>query len=217
MDKTQQAAQLRLAADILETGHPWKWQTSDGEWVKPTIRTELSHVISDGLIIRLILATPPDGRALHNPDNLTAEQVGAGYRLPLYDEATNININAQERLKGGYWRKSGTIYRPTFGHPTLSTYRLPLSIPWPEVEKPEPTPKTVPFEPEDVPPGSVFRSKDQPATTFWTVSQVGSNGFYLRGALVDWLSAERRMEINRSIPLTGRWNPSAWEPCSKPA
>lgn len=75
--------------------------------------------------------------------------------------------------------------------------------------------KTVPLEPEDVPPGSVFRSKDQPATQFWTVTQVWDGGFYLRGDNVEWNVAMQRMEINRSIPLTGKWDASAWEPCSK--
>ena len=76
MDKTQQAEQLRLAADILETGHPWDFQSSR-EWHQME-RANPLWSIANGCKIRLILATPPDGRPLHNPDNLTAEQVGAG-------------------------------------------------------------------------------------------------------------------------------------------
>lgn len=75
----------------------------------------------------------------------------------------------------------------------------------------------VPLGPEDVPPGSVFRSKDQPDTSFWTVSQVWERGFYLRGECVDWRLAMERMEINTSIPDTGRWDANAWRDCSKPA
>lgn len=133
MDKTQQAAQLRLAADILETGHPWKWQTSDGEWVKPTIRTELSHVISDGLIIRLALAlaTPPDGRTLHNPGNLTAEQVGVGYRLFCKGENNGQHAN-QAEMWIGKWVQAFDAKGQ------ITTYRVPLSVPWPEAEKPDP-------------------------------------------------------------------------------
>lgn len=75
----------------------------------------------------------------------------------------------------------------------------------------------VPLGPKDVPPGSVIRSKDQPDTCFWTVSQVWERGFYLRGECVDWHLAMERMEINTSIPDTGRWDANAWRPCSKPA
>ena len=125
MDKTQQAAQLRLAADILETGHPWKWQTSDGEWVKPTIRTELSHVISDGLIIRLALATPPHGRTLHNPGKLTAEQVGVGYRLFCKGENNGQHAN-QAEMWIGKWVQANDAKGQ------ITTYRVPLSVPWPE-------------------------------------------------------------------------------------
>lgn len=131
MDKTQQAAQLRLAADILETGHPWKWQTSDGEWVKPTIRTELSHVISDGLIIRLALATPPDGRTLHNPGKLTAEQVGVGYRLFCKGENNGQHAN-QAEMWIGKWVQANDAKGQ------ITTYRVPLSVPWPEAPKPDP-------------------------------------------------------------------------------
>ena len=211
MTPSETAQQLRLAATIVETGHPWEYNHDKDFWQKSS-GTSVLFAVSEGWPIRLTFATPPDGRALHNPDNLTVEQVGAGFRLALPDEKLNRNYEYWSSTGGweeGQWKGLANDLNPGV------SMRLPLSIPWPEVEKPEPTPKTVPFEPEDVPPGSVFRSKDQPATTFWTVSQVWSNGFYLIGTLVDWLSAERRMEINRSIPLTGRWNPSAWEPCHK--
>lgn len=90
------------------------------------------------------------------------------------------------------------------------------TYPQPEwVDAPEPAAQ-VPLGPEDVPPGSVFRSKDQPDTFFWTVSQVWERGFYLRGECVDWHLAMDRMEINTSIPDTGRWDANAWRPCSKP-
>lgn len=134
MTTEQTAQQFELAAQILRTGHPWEWQASDGEWVKPTIRTELHHVISDGLAIRLAFATPPDGRPLHNPDNLTAEQVGVGYRL-----LTTEEIKAMQSGKKEYWSRvtpgwSGVAYPTQFSR--NDTYRLPLSVPWPEPADP---------------------------------------------------------------------------------
>ncbi len=75
--------------------------------------------------------------------------------------------------------------------------------------------KTVPLGPEDVPPGSVFRSKDQPDTAFWAVAQVWTGGFYLRGENVDWPLAMERMEINRPKHRDADGNPTLWEPCHK--
>lgn len=150
MQNDKLVSQLRLAADLLETGHPWEWQTPFGEWIKPTSKTELCHVISDGLLIRPILATPSDGRPLNNPDNLTAEQVGFGFRLILKEEVDleyhkNSEFLPTHRLaqwEPGKWRWD-----------TTSSIRLPLSVPWPET-KPDPyakaEKKTVPLGPEDV-------------------------------------------------------------------
>lgn len=131
MTTEQTAQQFELAAKILRTGHPWEWQASDGEWVKPTIRTELHHVISDGLAIRLALATPPDGRPLHNPNNLTTEQVGAGYRLAVEGDKLDTSCH--------YWSddKSWKFCHACSHLGSHETYRLPLSVPWPE---PQPDP-----------------------------------------------------------------------------
>lgn len=131
--KTEQTAQqFELAAQILRTGHPWEWQASDGEWVKPTLRTELHHVISDGLAIRPVLATPPDGRPIHNPDNLTAEQVGVGYRLVCYDDKTT-----EDKLEKWIENEWAVVHCP-IGQISFrdcsGTYRLPLSVPWPETQ-----------------------------------------------------------------------------------
>lgn len=131
MTTEQTAQQFELAAKILRTGHPWEWQASDGEWVKPTIRTELHHVISDGLAIRLALATPPDGRPLHNPSNLTAEQVGAGYRLAVEGDKLDTSCH--------YWSddKSWKFCHACSHLGSHETYRLPIAVPWPE-PKPDP-------------------------------------------------------------------------------
>ena len=102
--------------------------------------------------------------------------------------------------------------RPVGFNSALETWGAAEATPPAE---PEPAAQ-VPLRPDDVPPGSVFRSKDQPDTCFWTVSQVWERGFYLRGECVDWHLAMARMEINTSL-ATGRWDATAWRPCSKPA
>lgn len=135
MTTEQTAQQFELAAQIIRTGHPWEWQASDGEWVKPTIRTELHHVISDGLAIRLALATPPDGRPLHNPGNLSAEQVGAGFRLTLKDESPHKNAELWNVFDKKWVNRLSHNGGSEYGK--YNTYRLPLSVPWPEA-KPDP-------------------------------------------------------------------------------
>lgn len=139
MDKTQQVAQLRLAADLLETGHPWETShTGDRWWTATPSDNPAIHVVNNQHI-RPVLATPPDGRPLHNPDNLTAEQVGIGWRLLTKDEFKqdlNVHhyewwtINKQWILETGIRTTRAPLHN--FG----TTYRLPLSVPWPE--KPDP-------------------------------------------------------------------------------
>jgi len=403
MTTEQTAEQLELAAQILRTGHPWELKTSV-KFRKPCLNHETPQwCVANGFQVRPILATPPDNRPLHNPDNLTAEQVGVGWRLVVKNDSCDQPHDLWSCEKREWFQ--GARMCCTF-EDSECTYRLPLSVPWPpapvdpyaelkaahaagkviqfwsEISKEwkssvkemawcypperyrikpdappfqlpppppgmqwhstaewqesdlpqgmrplvadefpmegdeciakqleskwhpsnnwrdgtkaswccnyrttrplvfthagkqwtyhrpgdpmpcdgerridvlmassypmtgsnpklvrwskltlcdgsqapgdvigwryaEPTTKEVELGPEDVPPGSVFRSKDQPDTSFWTVSQVWTGGFYLRGENVDWPLAMQRMEINRSVPLTGKWNPDAWEPCHK--
>lgn len=156
MTTEQTAQQFELAAKILRTGHPWEWQASDGEWVKPTIRTELHHVISDGLAIRLALATPPDGRPLHNPDNLTAEQVGVRYRLALPEEMDGRFWNGRDKCEWWSrhegWKSSHHLFCHNHAKDTL---RLPLSVPWPEAK-----PEAPPFQLPPPPPGMQWHRTD---------------------------------------------------------
>ena len=142
MNTTDIASQLRLAADILETGHPWERLSRNSEWVK----SELSPLkaIASGDKIRPILARPPYDAELHNPDNLTAEQVGVGYRLALKGEP--VNGKADIRM-GDKWE---TLLTPTTVN--AATFRLPLSVPWPE----QPQPFTLPTPP----PGMQWHRED---------------------------------------------------------
>lgn len=126
----QTAQQLELAAQILRTGHPWEFKGVGG-FIKPLPGTPVLNPVADGNEIRPVLATPPDNRPLHNPDNLTAEQVGVGYRLLLTSEKPNTHVKLQEKWKVDEWVPSGVIYADPLT-PESNTYRLPLSVPWPE-------------------------------------------------------------------------------------
>lgn len=124
MTTEQTAEQLELAAQILRTGHPWESSPQAPD-------TDIYSALRDGFKIRPILATPPDNRPLHNPNNLTAEQVGIGYRLMTLDEKLNTKTDLQTKWKDGGWCWCGEIYGK-LDHKTHPTYRLPLSVPWSE-------------------------------------------------------------------------------------
>lgn len=138
MKNEKLAEQLRLAAEIIETGHPFEFSEDHFHWFK-TNNEPIHHIKRDDEI-RLTLATPGDGRPLHNPDNLTAEQVGAGWRLIIAGEET---INPMQVWRAGIleWEPiwDGYMGQPAaINHGQLVTIRIPLSTPWPKAPKPEP-------------------------------------------------------------------------------
>lgn len=134
MKPDQTIAQLRLAADLLETGHPWEYRdVGKTEWRKGL---SINSIISSPVEyeIRPILATPPDGRALHNPHNLTAEQVGVGYRLLLSGETL---IEGYQYWSQGAWHEGGMFLgKKVPEYNAFTSCRLPLSVPWPKAPKP---------------------------------------------------------------------------------
>jgi len=77
-----------------------------------------------------VFATPPYEATLHNPDKLTAEQVGVGYRLVVKNDSCDQPHDLWSCEKREWVQ--GAQMCCTFedsGH----TYRLPLSVPWPPV------------------------------------------------------------------------------------
>ena len=79
------------------------------------------------------LAMPPDGRPLCNEDELTAEQVGAGFRLRIKEDVFSDDAEVWNSARKE-WRKTSTrSFDPVY------TYRLPLSVPWPSAPV-DPTP-----------------------------------------------------------------------------
>jgi len=80
----------------------------------------------------------------------------------------------------------------------------------------KPKPKLVPLGPEDVPLFSGLRYIDQPSNEYGVTAKVAGE---IKSYVMTWDFAALmgRMEINRSIPLTGKWDANAWEPCHKEA
>jgi hypothetical protein len=180
------------------------------------------YAISKGWKIRPVLATPPDGKPLNNPQNLSAEQVGVGRRLTRKGEKPTPGAQVWVGLvdSSGEWQKREDDAEPYYAG---STYRLPLSVPWPEA-KPQTT-KQAPLGPEDVPPGTVLRGAGsaQNYDGGWCIiTSCSRTGIRIwrecdsNQAEITWqIIKDINSEINRSIPLTGKWDAHAWEPCSK--
>jgi hypothetical protein len=255
MNTEQTAQQLELAAKILRSGHPWEYNHDKDFWQKAS-GTSVLLAIAEGWPIRPILAIPPDNRPIHNPDNLTAEQVGVGYRLLCAEDG--VPSGKVDTWMFGGWCSAYVVDKEHL-YECDKTYRLPLSVPWPEpqpdpyaelkkahaegkviqgcirghwIDCPHPTwkypvntyrekpdeKKTVPFDISDVPPCSVL-SLDPPR--WFDIYGVCKEGIYvlddepLVETLWKWNYLAEKVKINRSIPLTGKWNSDAWEPCQK--
>jgi len=77
-------------------------------------------------------------------------------------------------------------------------------------------PRLVPLGPEDVPILSVLRHIRNPSYEYAITSKVAGE---LKSYVMGWTYSTLmgNMEINRSTPITGKWDASAWEPCHKEA
>lgn len=82
----------------------------------------------------------------------------------------------------------------------------------------KPTPTLIPLEAADIPPGSVFKKAYDSA--IYTANCIAEGKIYLADTIcftATYISMVDDWLINRSIPLLGKWDPTAWEPCSKPS
>lgn len=77
----------------------------------------------------------------------------------------------------------------------------------------------VPLGPEDVPPGSALRTAEGHwfNPTYATTEGVATTTQLGTRFIVWTILMNEGWQINTSIPDTGRWDATAWRPCSKPA
>ncbi len=117
----------------------------------------------------------------------------------------------QCRLKGDKGKWSGPFARRYIGWSHLNDYRL------------TPEHEYVPLGPEDVPPSTVLRGAGEVDFKGWCmITSCSETGIRLwshcdsDGREITWKSVkDDDCQINRSLPLTGKWDANAWEPCSK--
>lgn len=151
MEKKELAEQLRIAAEILETGKEWEVQTATGDWVCDYYESPLFW-INSGRPIRIkpwSLPEPPEGEKWHRASEWKEDMLDAGERPLLKgEEIREDDIFMEENGRQGnftavsYSREADESYLP------LKTSR---QLPQKKMKK------IVPLGPEDVPPLSVIR------------------------------------------------------------
>lgn len=129
--KAHQQQQLELALAVTKTNHPFSYTDhSMIQWVKSNDHLTPYKLLTAGRHLRLDFIQPSDG-TLRNPHNLSANQVGAGYRLVTHYEAEN-NIH-QEHAEIWFgdvaptgWRKFSVLnMKANWG----ASIRVPISCP----------------------------------------------------------------------------------------
>ena len=203
MTTEQTAQQLELAAQILRTGHPFEVRHDASDRWHASLGVNPAQAVLQNWCLRPVLATPPDNRLLHNPDNLTAEQVGVGYRLAVNGEC--VQPDNGEIWMLGEWEKLGTPMIPN-----AATFRLPLSVPWPEPVDPyaETQMKTVSLGPEDVRCGDEIMDEYQLRRCVFTVGNdgvsLGGEGFiayiHLMGRKIRRRDSDEFVPCSKTIP-----------------
>lgn len=125
--------QLRLAADILENNWPWESRFNEDRGWEIIPDTSILTLLHNGHEVRRMWLMPPKprGSEWHNPDGLTSEQVGDGYRLLVEGEVipTTYEWYSQRDAK---WNGEGVFAGETVPDKnSCCTVRVPISTPYP--------------------------------------------------------------------------------------
>lgn len=220
-----------------DVGFEWEWGKSNpkNEWIigwryadeKPDSYAALKEAHAAGKVIQQYSVCNNDWYDLTNPSfeippvHLRIKPDDAppwiewhGGPCPLKDEEVE---EWEYKCRNGYWSgidKGHPSFR-CWKHDNQSRSRDTDITAYRVLKWRTPKPK-VPLGPEDVPPGSMIKriSWDQE----WVSLSQMTLGFVVILGNEDHVTFEELQSdwlINRSIPLTGKWNPDAWEPCEK--
>lgn len=272
MNKTEQVQQLRLAAELIETGHPFEVRHETSEkWLPSRGVNPVKAVLQNWYLRRVKpsstpfqLPPPPPGMRWHREDGWREGDLPQGYRPCVLgeDEETGYEEFHRSSWKKGHfysqlgaelnrvrttrplvfqhegkewtWHKPGDpmpcdgerrIFIISIEGKTVACDGIPLAarsalsnqwdqtLGWRYAE----TSKRVELGPEDVPPGSILKANSWASHEWRSVGHVYSDGVLLSNcpATAQWSHLMLEYQINRSIPLTGKWDANAWEPCHK--
>lgn len=82
----------------------------------------------------------------------------------------------------------------------------------------KPQPSMVPLGPDDVPPFSLIRKTGESDSWHWRlISYVTAVQMVCADRGYPFKEIQRTHEINRSLSQTGKFDPTSWEKCEKPA
>lgn len=151
------------------------------------------------------LPPPPEGKRWHR-DDWTEEMLPEGTRPLLEGELIKQGDEVYMQGKGP-WGQATFIRSQASG----SFYQL-------RTRRPLPVEEWVDLEPGDVPPGSVFQKHNDGSYYTPTLVSTSSDGVYFGDSVtfqITYNDLANEWQINRSLPLTGKWDATAWEPCKK--
>jgi len=166
------------------------------------------HPAKDLRIKPWSLPSPPPGKSWHRTDGWTEEMLPKSYRPLLAGEKLRRVTDSYCYHIDGGWDSVFGLDGELPRDPSDSFWRTTRPLPA--------EPEFIDLGPEDVTLFCALRFIDKPQNEYAITSIVeGQLKSYVM--TFDSVGLKGRMEINRSIPLTGKWNPDAWEPCHKPA
>jgi hypothetical protein len=204
--------ELAAVLNGIAEGKKWEWlHEARGEWLGPA--SDITWILQNGRKIRLKqwhLPDPPEGYEWHRTD-WTEKMLPEEWR-PQYVGESGVEYEASsDGINWNTYREGISTRMPTpkcFN--TFFRTKAPLPPPKPKLRE-------VPLGPRDVPLGSILRALSWALHEWRSIDHVYSNGALLGNCpcTQEWVELMQKYEINRSIPLTGKWDAAAWEKCSK--
>lgn len=222
--KTPTPEQLRLAAEIIETGCEWEVASNlessiEPHFHAPRTSNKIEFYLTDG---DWIIRKKPWQLSRHIPgfrplepneqwhrDNFTEEMLPDGWRPLLKGEKITFEegndellcdweVNKSDFVKRFHWQRS---YKGAPDTPDTDFWRTRRPLP--------PIKKLVPLEPSDVPPGSVIR-RITDRNAYWNmVAAINIDGVKTsKDNFGSWHNLMNEYEILRPGSTT-------WEPCFK--
>jgi len=198
MENKELAEQLRIAAEIIETGNDWEVQPlKSGIWVKPYC--PITDYLNGPFQIRVkpwSLPAPPEGENWHRASGWKEGMLDKGERPLIEGEV----IRAGDIALHGF----ASVRYGKDSDGDSADARLPIKTSRPLPQKK--TKKIVPLGPEDVPPLSVIRHikgnpncfrfiQDFSQTGVYILSNYSQNGYFLDS--VSFRDLERSYLIKR--------------------
>jgi hypothetical protein len=139
----------------------------------------------------------PERREWHRPEAVTQAMIDEGFRPLIKGELIGADCDYEDDFNGGTGWGPCTVFVEVTKR-NMENYRTKRPLP--------PQKKRIPLGPEDVPPGSVFRSKEWTFKGgFWSPSKVARDGILF--AQASYFHYSGMMETWEILRPGGKWSP----------